>query len=76
LGVNVGHPIVTNGEFVASCAKVRELIELSFRVVRGGLWDRCIRWRPCSGRGREVMGFFCPHWFEWCLSVFLYWIRV
>jgi len=28
LGVNVGHPIVTNGTLLRSCAKVRELMEL------------------------------------------------
>jgi len=31
--VNVGRPIVTNGNLLRSCAKVRESIELSFGVV-------------------------------------------
>ena len=35
-GVNLGRPIVTNGDFVAySCAKVRAAIDLSFGVVSG-----------------------------------------
>jgi len=32
-GVNVRHPVVTNGTLLHSCAKVGELIELSFGVV-------------------------------------------
>jgi len=35
LRVNLGHLIVTNGDFLSSCAKVRALIELSFGVVSG-----------------------------------------
>jgi len=35
LGVNLGHPILVNGDFVASCAEVCKLIELSFGVVSG-----------------------------------------
>jgi len=34
-GVNVRHPFVTNGDLLHSCAKLHELIELSFRVVSG-----------------------------------------
>jgi len=35
LGVNVGHPIVTNGPLLHSCVEVREPIELSFGLVNG-----------------------------------------
>jgi len=35
LGVNLGHPIVTMGSLLRSCAEVREPIELSFGVVSG-----------------------------------------
>jgi len=34
-GVNVGCPIVTNGILWHSCAKLHELIQLSFGVVSG-----------------------------------------
>jgi len=33
LGVDMGPPFVTNGDFLACCAKVREAIELPFGVV-------------------------------------------
>jgi len=34
LGMNVGYPIVTNGDFVTyTCVKVHEAIELLFQVV-------------------------------------------
>ena len=33
LGVNLGHPIITNGELFRSCAEVCAVIELSFGVV-------------------------------------------
>jgi len=35
LGVNLGHPVVTNGDVVACCAVVHEPIELSFGTVSG-----------------------------------------
>ena len=35
LGVNLGHPIVTSGAFLHSCAEVQELIKLLFGVVSG-----------------------------------------
>jgi len=34
-GVNLGRPIVTNGDLVHSCAEMHEPIELSFGVVSG-----------------------------------------
>jgi len=34
-GVNLGTPIVTNGNLLHSCVKVRESTELSFGVVSG-----------------------------------------
>ena len=33
LEVNVGHPIVTNGDLLRSCVKMRDVIELPFGVV-------------------------------------------
>jgi len=33
--VNLGHPIVTNGTLLCSCAEMREPIELSFAMVSG-----------------------------------------
>jgi len=35
LVVDVRHPVVTNGDFLHSCAKVREAIKLLFGVVSG-----------------------------------------
>ena len=35
LGVDMGHTIVTSGDFGRSCTKVREAIKLPFEVVRG-----------------------------------------
>jgi len=42
-GLNVGHPIATNGEFLHSCAKVREPINWDGEWGRLRQW--CIRWR-------------------------------
>jgi len=35
LGVNLGRPIVTNGNLLRSCVEVRAAIELSFGAVSG-----------------------------------------
>jgi len=50
--VDVGRPIVTNGEFVLwrSCAKVREPIELPFGVMS----------RIIPGKGAGGFGVFSP----------------
>jgi len=71
LGVNVEHPIVTNGNLLRSCAKVREPIELSFGVVNGvgrglGVLDGV---HVPQGEG-EVWGIFCPTGLNgdiWCI---------
>ena len=67
-GVNLGHPIVTNGD-LRSSAEVRTVIELSFGVVSGvGPGIDVLDGGPRVSRGRGCLGIFrylCPHWFEW-----------
>jgi len=46
LGMNLGHPTVTNEDIVVYCTEVHESIELSFGVVSGvsrgmGVLDGC-----------------------------------
>jgi len=74
LRVNVGRPIVTNGEFVASlCGSAYS----NRAVVWRGEWDgprhSCIRWKSTCLKGKGLflawfVAFFwqlCPHSFEW-----------
>jgi len=74
LGVNVGHPIVTNGgPLLHSCVKVREPIELSFGVVSGvsPVIDVQNGGPRVSRKGVDfvsqgILGLFAPlaHWFQ------------
>jgi len=65
LGVNVGRPIVSNGTFWHSCAKVREPIELSLWVASGVGPDISVLDGVHVPQGKgDVFGVFL-HWFEW-----------
>ena len=63
LGVNLGHPIVTMGSLLRSCAEVREPIELSFRVMSGiGSGIHLLDVGECVLRGRVDFGVVHPYW--------------
>jgi len=58
----MGHPILTNGDYVCSCVKVHTETELQFGVLSGvgpeiGVLDGV---HIPNGKGR-----FLVHWFEW-----------
>jgi len=62
LGVNLGRPIVTNGDLLCSYVEVGEPIELSFGVVSGvspgiGVLDG----GPHDQSGRRGFGILFPH---------------
>ena len=59
-GVNVEHPIVTNGDVLRTCAKVREAIELSFGVLVSGV-DPVIGVLDRGPRAPRGSGGFGPH---------------
>ena len=65
LGVNLGCPIVANGDLMRSCVEVREPIELSFGVVSGhcpGIDVLDCGLRASSGRScfRDFFGICAP----------------
>jgi len=76
LGVNLGHHIVTNWDFVAyhtdSCVEVREPIKVWFGVVSVfcpgiGVLDGDSPASSRRGGVWEVLWSFLPHLFEWCI---------
>ena len=54
LRVNVGRPIVTNGDLLRHCVEVRTAIELSFGMVSGvGSGIHVLDGSPHASRGRS-----------------------
>jgi len=64
LRVNLGCPIVTNGNFVAYCVKVHELMELSFEEVNGVSRGMGILEGVHVLQGKGVSGILFPHCFR------------
>jgi len=66
--VNVGHPIVTNGDFVTllcESAWTDQAVVCGAGVKWSQPRDGCIRWGFTSGKGNGSFWGFSPNKFEW-----------
>jgi len=65
LGVDVGHPIVTNGDLLLSCVNVCEVIAAVGVVGRVGPVTGVLDGVHIPQGEGEVLWVFLVHWFEW-----------